>query len=1100
MIKFRSLPTLASTTMRLAIISIQISCGLAVLAGSSPVQPYSGKGLRVGSLTCEYLTNPEGIAEPQPRLGWIGESGERGQKQTAFRVLVASSAEKLAKDTGDLWDSGKVASSQSIHVNYVGAALKSRQECFWKVCVWDKDGKRSGWSQPARWSMGLLQPTDWEGKWIGKDEVEKSVVLQGTDWIWFPEGNPPPGIRYFRRVVELPANRAIKSARLIVAADNLSVIFVNGSKIGNVATANASSGFDVAALLQPGRNVLAVSVENLGDSPNPAGLLALLKIEFTTGAPLVLATDASWKTAGAESSGWEQPAFDEASWVPAKKLGPAGMQPWGATFEPDDRRLPAHWLRKEFHLAPKIRRATVSYSGLGLSELYLNGKKVGDEVLSPGLTDYSKRAFYVTHEVTDLVKRGDNAIGVVLGNGRFFSPRLRSPMLTANYGFPKLLLQMRVEYADGSVVTNVVSDETWKLTTVGPIRANNEYDGEEHDARMELTGWAKPGFDDSRWERPQLVAAPGGEIVPQMIAPIRVTGTLKPVKISEPQPGVFIYDMGQNMVGWCRLEVSGPGGTQISLRFSETLQPDGTLYLDNIREAKVTDRYTLKGGGTEIWEPRFTYHGFRFVEVRGWPGRPTLESLEGRVVNDDLASAGEFSCSQPMINRIYQNILWGVRGNYRSLPTDCPQRDERQAWLGDRSAECRGETYLFNIAALYAKWTQDMTDAQKSSGSIPDVCPPYWPLYNDSVTWPSSAVIIPGTLRDQYADQGLIARQYPSMVKWIDYMSRFITNGIISKDSYGDWCVPPEDPKLIHSNDPARKTEPALIATSYFHYCLKLMAGYAMQLGKPADAGRFTALAEQLKAALNEKFYNHEKGFYDNGTQTACVLPLAFNMVPPDQRARVFDHLVKKITEESRGHIATGLIGGQWLNRVLTAGGRPDLAFGFVTNTAYPSWGYMAEQGATTIWELWNGNTANPAMNSGNHVMLVGDLVIWLYENLAGIAPDPARPGFKHILMCPQPVGGLRWVKASHDSPYGWIASEWRIEGGKFWWKITVPANTTATVSLPAGDNGAVSESGRPLGHTAGVRVLRVEANAIACEVSSGSYEFELPWQTEVRQ
>ena len=1049
----------------------------------------------MGSLNCEYLTNPCGIGELQPRLNWVVESGERGQCQTAYRVLVAGSEAGLKKDLGDLWDSGRVASDQTINVRYAGSALQSRQECFWKVCVWDQAGRRSNWSPLARWTMGLLQPADWRAKWIGKDEADKPAVpVQGADWIWFPEGNPPPGFRYFRRALELPADRAIKSARLVAAADNLSTIYVNGKRIGNANNFNVACVFDVATQLQAGRNLLAVAVENLGDAPNPAGLLVSLKIEFVSGEPLTLATDTTWKTAKVVSAGWEQPGFDDALWVAANRLGPAGMQPWGQTFEPDDRRLPARWLRKEFQIAQPVRRAMVSYSGLGLSELYVNGKKVGDAVLSPALTDYTKRDFDVSYEVTDSLRRGANAVGVVLGNGRFFAPRLKAPLPTANYGFPKLLFNLRVEYEDGSVATELVSDETWKLTTAGPIRANNEYDGEDYDARMELAGWANPGYDDSSWETPQLVAAPGGELVPQVMAPIRVTGTRQPVKLSEPRPGVYIFDLGQNMVGWCRLKVSGPGGTQISLRHAETLQPDGTLYLENIREAKVTDHYTLKGGGTEIWEPRFTYHGFRFVEVRGWPGKPTLASLEGRVVNDDVASAGEFSCSQPMINQIYHNLLWGVRGNYRSLPTDCPQRDERQGWLGDRSAESKGETYLFNIAALYAKWTQDMTDAQKASGSIPDVCPPYWSLYNDSVTWPSSAVIIPGALYDQYADAGVVARQYPGMVKWIDYMSGFITNGLISKDSYGDWCVPPEDLRVINSNDPKRKTAPALIATSYFCHCLKLMSGYANLLDKPADAARFTALAEQLKTALNAKLYDAERGYYDNGTQTSCVLPLAFDLVPADQRARVFDHLVRKITEESHGHIGTGLIGGQWLNRVLSAGGRPDIVYGFATNTAYPGWGYMVKQGATTIWELWNGNTADPAMNSGNHVMLIGDLVIWLYENLAGIAPDPALPGFKHILMRPQPVGDLRWVKATHDSPYGLIASEWRIADKCFRWKITVPANTAATAWLPGRDATAAREEGIPLNGVKGVKVLRVESGAIVCEVSSGRYEFELPW------
>ena len=363
-------------------------------------------------------------------------------------------------------------------------------------------------------------------------------------------------------------------------------------------------------------------------------------------------------------------------------------------------------------------------------------------------------------------------------------------------------------------------------------------------------------------------------------------------------------------------------------------------------------------------------------------------------------------------------------------------------------------------------------------------------MYNDNVTWPSSAIIIPGVLFDQYADAALVARQYPSMVAWIDHMSAYITNGIIARDNYGDWCVPPEDPKLIHSKDPARKTAPALIATSYFYHCLKLMSGYATLLAKSDDARRFESLAGQLKTAFNAKFYNPQAGCYDNGSQTSCVLPLAFDLPPPQERARIFGHLVRKISRETTGHVGTGLIGGQWLNRVLSEGGRPDIVYGFATNTTYPSWGYMAEKGATTIWELWNGDTADPAMNSGNHVMLVGDLVIWLYEDLAGIKPDPAQPGFKHLIMKPQPVGDLSFVKATHRSPYGLISSEWRRERGHFDWQVTLPPNTTATVYVPASSLDSVTEGHRPVIQAKGVNRSGYETGAAVLEIASGHYHF----------
>ncbi|MGO8925985.1 MAG: family 78 glycoside hydrolase catalytic domain [Limisphaerales bacterium] len=1061
----------------------------------------SASAVSVGQLRCEYLKDPAGIDTPQPRLSWVLDAGKgaaRNLAQSSYQILVSGNRNELQANQGDLWDSGQVKSDQSIQVRYAGKALASEQEAFWKVRVWDNEGKPSAWSEPARWTMGLLNPSDWHGKWIGLDEPAgenpAKKVLGDAQWIWFPEGQPekaaPVGTRYFRKAVTLPADRAVKRATLFFSADNSGEFFINGQKAGSASDFHAAARFDVTGQLVRGQNLLAVSVRNEGSDPNPAGLIALLRIEFTQGEPLIAVTDSSWTSGNNEAAGWKDAGFDEAGWQGAKKLGPAGMAPWGEITGPEDRRLPARMLRRDFAVERGVRRALAHICGLGLSEFYLNGQKVGDQVLSPGLTDYTKRAFYVTYDVTKELRKGANAAGVMLGNGRFYAPRSTVPTGTTGYGYPKLMFQMRIEYEDGTKA-EVVSDEAWRLTTAGPIRANNEYDGEEYDARQEMPGWIASGFDAAQWQPAQGVAAPGGVLAAQMIAPIRVMETLKPIALTQPSPEMWIFDMGQNMVGWCRLKVSGPPGTEVRLRHAETLKADGTLYLDNIRSAKVTDSYTLKGKGTEVYEPRFTYHGFRYVEMTGYPGKPSLSSLEGRVVHDALETAGEFTCSNPLLNRIYRNIVWGVSGNYRSIPTDCPQRDERQGWLGDRSAESKGETYLFNTAALYAKWLQDMADAQEDTGSVSDVCPAYWPIYSDNVTWPSSTVIIPSALREQYADEDIVARHYASAKKWVEYMRRFITDGIIAKDSYGDWCVPPEEQKLIHSNDPKRRTDKALLATAYFYYDARLMARYATLLGKPEDAQRFTALAEELKAAFNGKFFRAETGQYDNGSQTSCVLPLAFGLVPDGQRERVFDYLVRKITQETQGHIGTGLIGGQWLMRVLTGGGRADLAYTIATQKDYPSWGYMVEKGATTIWELWNGDTADPAMNSGNHVMLVGDLGIWLYENLGGIKPDPEQPGFKHIIMRPEPVGDLRFVKASHRSPYGLIASDWQRQDGDFRWKITIPANTTATVYVPAASAERVTESGKPVAQARGVTLVKEENSRAVFSVGSGNYSFE---------
>jgi len=1018
----------------------------------------------------------------------------RDERQTAYQVLVASSPDKLWKGNGDLWDSGKVVSGASSLVEYGGTQPRSWEQCYWKVRVWDQRGRRSDWSESAMWSMGLVGGDDgaWTGKWIGRDEMETRRVYEGI-WIWFPEGHPETstalGTAFFRRDFELPKGRTVTSAKWYVAGDDQYAIYVNGTKLAEGVGFSSVSLYDATKLFKNGRNALAASVVNGGTGPSPAGFTGILRIEFDSGEPMLIGTDAQWVSTIEKLDGWEKPGFDDSTWLKAKELGKTGMKPWGAVGMPEDRRLPARYVRKEFSVEKKVRRATVCYSGVGLSELYVNGARVGSEVLSPGLTDYDKRVLYVTHDVTRLLRKGPNAIGVILGNGRFYAPRAKTPLDTGTYGFPKLMLQMRMEYADGTTAT-LTSDTTWKLSVDGPILANNEYDGEEYDATREFGAWTEPGFDDSAWQAAQEVKGPAGQLAAQKSEPIRVVQTLKPVAMTEPAPGVYIFDMGQNMVGWCRLKVSGPSGTAVKLRHAETLKPDGTLYLDNIRGARVTDIYTLKGKGQETWEPRFTYHGFRFVEVTGFPGRPDLKTIEGQVVHDDLDVTGQFACSNPLLNHIYSNIVWGVRGNYRSIPTDCPQRDERQGWLGDRAATSRGETYIYRTAPLHTKWLWDMADEQKPNGSVSDVCPPYWPLYSDNVTWPSSIVMIPGALYDQFGDLRVVREIYPAAKKWLVHMSGYVKDGIIERDSYGDWCVPPEDPKLIHSKDPARKTDPALLASMYLFHDAKLMARYARLLNFDADARAFDELAAKLREGINRKFYDAEKGIYANGSQTSCVLPLAFGIEPEGAHERLFQNLVEKISVQSNNHIGTGLIGAQWLMRVLTENGRSDLAYTIASQETYPSWGYMVKNGATTVWELWNGNTADPAMNSGNHVMLVGDLLIWMFENLGAIKPDPHAPGFERIVMRPETPEGLNFARARHVTPYGPVSSEWHRSDRGFRWQVAVPPNTSAVLYIPAESEDAVRENGDRLSRAYGVRVIGVKDGRLAVEVGSGRYDF----------
>jgi alpha-L-rhamnosidase len=691
--------------------------------------------------------------------------------------------------------------------------------------------------------------------------------------------------------------------------------------------------------------------------------------------------------------------------------------------------------------------------------------------------------------VTEQLRRGDNAVGVILGNGRYYAPRVREPAVCLTFGYPKLLLQLNVEYTDGTT-SQIVSDENWKLTANGPIRANNEFDGEVFDARMEMPGWNQAKFDDSRWERAQLVK-PGAPVLSAQIGePIRVLETLKPVAMINPKPGVYIFDMGQNMAGWCRLKVSGPAGTVVRLRHAEELISNGSLYTANLRSAKAEDVYTLKGKGVETYEPRFTHHGFRFVEVTGFPGKPELAAIEGKVVHDALPKVGEFAASNPLINQLYHNIYWGTRDNYRSMPTDMP-RDERQGWMGDRQEVSKGETYLFNIAPLYAQWLTDIRDAQRANGSVPDVCPAFWPLYQDGVVWASTYIIVPHMLYEQYGDIGILQKHYDSLKQWIDYMSKFLESDLMPRNTYADWCFPPRlksEMTTINSADPKLTTDGNMLSTAIFYHDLQLMARSARLLGKAVDAEQFEALAKIIKVAFNQRYYHSELGYYDNGTQTSCVLPLAFGMVPDEYKAKVFAHLVEKITVESDNHLGTGLIGGHYLMRVLSDNGRPDLAYTIATQTTYPSWGYMISKGATTVWELWNGDTADAGMNARNIVMLIGDLNIWLHEYVAGIRP--AAPGFKTIILKPEPVGDLTWARAKYDSIRGPISSDWYQSTRQFDLKVTIPANTTAKVYLPTKDIKSVTESGKALNEITGVKSVTTEAGRAVLEVGSGSYHF----------
>lgn len=841
-------------------------------------------------------------------FSWRVVSNAGNVVQKAYRVLVASSKEKLSKGVGDLWDSGKRMSDKQLWVDYEGIPLKSNQHAYAAVKVWidSSDGPAEmEWSNAVEITRGLPTESDWSGRWIGIENT-----LEGER-------------------------------------------------------------------------------------------------ERTTYT-----------------------------------------------------RLAARYLRKDFIIKQKqISRATAYVAGLGLYKMYVNGTLLGgNEALTPMPSDYRKTIYYRHYDITPILRSDSNAVGVVLGNGRFFPMRQNKAWKAPVFGFPKCRVNIIVEYSDGTS-ERIVTDETWKITASGPIRANNEYDGEEYDARLELGNWTLPSYDDSAWEKAERSAVPDGVLTLQTAPAMRET-PLRDSRAGSPKvslvsamgkPSAYVIDFGQNMAGWVAFKPSGNAGDTIRLRYAERLNADGTLYTANLRDAHSEDIYVCNGEekGRKEWHSTFAYHGFRYVEVTGME-EVRAEMFEARVVSDEMHRSGTFACSDQTLNTVVKNARWGILSNYKGMPVDCPQRNERQPWLGDRTVGALGESFLFDNAELYAKWMRDICEAQRSDGCIPDVAPAFWNYYTDDVTWPAALPFCCDMLMRQYGDVKTMKSAYPYMKKWMNHIvERYTKDGIVTKDKYGDWCMPPESAELVHSEDPARQTDGALIATAYTVKCLELLERFAALQQLSDDAKTWKSLRESYAAAFDKRFRNADNT-YSNNTPTASVLALAFGLVPENLKEEVAQNLVRRIMNDYDAHIPCGVIGTSWLLRTLTEMGRGDLACFIATQKSFPSWGYMVEHGATTIWELWNGDTANPSMNSGNHVMLLGDLLTWCFEYLGGIRQD--GDAYRHMVLNPDfTLGQITHAEAGYDTPYGRLESRWKREGSMVKWMVSVPPCATADVVLPDG-------------------------------------------------
>jgi alpha-L-rhamnosidase len=860
----------------------------------------------VTRLTCEYTVDPLGVDVPQPRLSWQVASGENGQRQTAWQVLVASTRDALAADQGDLWDSGQVAGDQTTFVSYAGRALTSSQQVFWKARSWDREGKASAWSQPASWTMGLLSPDEWQARWItaaGADRLENTLLC------------------------------------------------------------------------------------------------------------------------------------------------------------------------REFTVKPGLRRALAHVSGLGQYELFLNGAKAGADVLSPGWTDYKDTVLYDTREVTALLHDGENAVGLSLGNGMLHvvRPAGRFAKFLGSFGPQRAILHLRLEYADGSIET-LVTDETWK-THPGPITFSSIYGGEDFDARLVQKGWNRAGFADANWSAAQSFSGDSGRLrgLSHAAEPVAPIETRVPTAVRELAPGVVLYDFGQNTSFMPRVRVSGPAGSVIKLTAGEVVNDDGTIHrgtMGGAHRGSAWWQYTKASDEEETWFPQFYYVGSRYLYTELIPASegaagPKVESVEMVIVHSTAAPVGHFATSDPTLNRIRDLVRWAQRSNMVSILTDCPHR-EKLGWLEQNHLCGPALRYEWDIARLAAKNVRDMTEAQTADGLIPNIAPEYTVFkgtFRAAAEWGASFIMVPWQQYLFTGDDALLREHYEAMKHYFAYLENRAAGGLLA-EGLGDWYDVVEE-KAGRAN----LTPPPVTATAFYHQNAVVLGKIATVLGRPDEAANFLARADKIRATYNRELFRPDSPqLYGSGSQTSLALPLAMGLVEAEERARVFAALEQDL--KARGHATSGAAGFRYLLRALADGDRPDLIHWLATQDEKPGYAYQLKQGATALAESWTAQRGA----SQNHFFL-GHITEWFYHDLAGIQPDERAPGFKHIVIKPQPTGELTWVEARYESIHGPIAVRWDRKDGKFVLKLTIPANTTATVFMPSHDRSAKPH-----------------------QIESGTHEFETAW------
>jgi alpha-L-rhamnosidase len=1053
--------------------------------------------LKPADLKCELFYNPQGIDVAHPGLSYtlIAETGKRGLKQLAYQVLVADSEQLLKSDKANLWNSGKVSSSQMAYISYMGKPLKSGKKYWWKVRVWDNNVTVSEWSNTATFTMGLLTVKDWVANWITAGGAEKfslspfgyrakSAASQSTTkWVQvdLKKISPISSIRITPMFFEDRAGYGFPSNFKVEIADEES--FKKATIIAD---------YSNKAFNNPGWKPVSFSIKN------------------ATGRFVRITANKLWGWEGNYQFALRQiEVFSQGKNIASGSLVQTldsneanGWDNQNLTDEPADRSALPNYssmaLRKDFSINKGLVRAAIFISGMSEFELSVNGQKVGEDLLTPGWTDYKKTILYSTYDITDKLKAGNNAIGIILGNGMYnIQPdSIRYVKFLNSYGPLKAIAQLRLEYADGTVKT-IGTDKTWQVAP-GPITYSNMFGGEDYNANLEALGWNKSGFKaDKNWKMAVLSSGPGGKLSGLSAAApaVKVIETKAFVKVTKIKDNLFIYDFGQNASMMPKLTVSGQKGAYVRMIPSELLGANGLVDRKSATQDGARPawwQYTVAGRGVEHWQPKFFYQGARYLQVELFaakPGEqlPKIEALEDLIVHSSSTPVGKFSTSNPLFNQIYELVRWAQRSNMQSLMTDCPHR-EKMGWLEENHLNGPSLRYNFDMSPLFRKTMSDMADAQEQSGFVPNIAPEYFIAGSADITngmrnsteWGSSFIIVPWQQYLFSGDISLLERYYDRMKGYVNFLASTAKDNIITI-GLGDWYDIGPKPAWGSQLTPEPFT-----GTAIYYYDNLIMYNIAKQLGKDKDAAFFKESSDRIRTSFNNKFYNKETGLYATGSNTTCAMPLFLNLVEPQNRSKLLNALVDSIRKNNNS-FNSGEVGYRFLLRALSDGGRSDVVYDMNNQTDKPGYGYQIKKGATSLTEKWDAGVGD--FGSQNHFMS-GQINEWFFNDLVGISPDESGPGFRKIIIKPSVLPDLNWVKGSFKSISGDITCSWKRTDNGLEMDVSIPVNTTATIYLPSNKVELVKEGGLSIDKAEGLTFIRNESDKLVYHAEAGNYHF----------